>query len=214
MAPGRVGRAKKPHDYARCLRGSLTALPCAGSELARIHSGHRAGFSESTSPPRNGIQVNCTQRCCVVRRFAAGAVDVAFDSTALSCRRLLDGSAACGPRDGSRGFGCGTGCAFSRTRPVAAYPCGAAARATREGRIFGPRFSARRKSLSSDLIRGWGARRQASETLCKPGVSQQARSGGPQPGKKLDQFGDYQTERRSGNRIRPSPGGTLRTKRE
>ena len=71
MRPWRVGRAMKLHDYARWLRGSLTAHPCAGSELARIPSGHPAGFSESTSPPRNGLKVNSTQRCALRKKAAA-----------------------------------------------------------------------------------------------------------------------------------------------
>ncbi len=69
MRPWRVGRAVKPHDCASRLRGSLTARPCADSELARIHSGHPAGFSESTSPPRNGMKIKSTQRA--LRRAAA-----------------------------------------------------------------------------------------------------------------------------------------------
>ena len=79
----------KPHDYASWLRGSLTAHPCADSELAQIHSGHPAGLFSATSPPRNGIQVNSTAqlRCAV-------------DSPARSCRRVLDGSAASGTREG------------------------------------------------------------------------------------------------------------------
>ncbi len=68
MRPWRVGRAMKPHDYASWLRGSLTAHPCADSELARIHSGHPAGLFSANSPPRNGMKVKGTQRCCVVRR--------------------------------------------------------------------------------------------------------------------------------------------------
>ena len=40
------------------------------------------------------------------------------------------------------------------------------------GRIFGPRFCASRKSLPSDLIRGWLARRQADETIDQIGDSQ------------------------------------------
>ena len=62
MAPGRVGRAMKPHDCASWLRGSLTAHPCADSELARIHSGHPAGLFCATSPPRNGMEVKSTRR--------------------------------------------------------------------------------------------------------------------------------------------------------
>ena len=106
--------------------------------------GHPAGASSATSPPRNGIKVNSTQRRCVVRRPAADAVAVSFDSLARSCRQVLDGSAACGTR-WERGFGCGTGCAFSRTRPVLAQSCGFIARPTRPGRIFGLRFCASRK---------------------------------------------------------------------
>ena len=34
----------------------------------------------------------------------------------VSCRQVLEGPAAYGPREESRGFGCGTRCAFSRTR--------------------------------------------------------------------------------------------------
>ncbi|MFZ2235311.1 MAG: hypothetical protein WBP11_09260, partial [Dokdonella sp.] len=42
--------------------GSLTAHPCADSELARIHSGHPAGRLAAISPPRIGMKINRTQR--------------------------------------------------------------------------------------------------------------------------------------------------------
>ncbi len=70
MRPRRVDRAMKPHDYASWLRGSLTARPCADSELARIHSGHPAGLFSAISPPRNGMKVKSTQRFAL-RKAAA-----------------------------------------------------------------------------------------------------------------------------------------------
>ncbi len=70
MRPWRVGRAMKPHDFASWLRGSLTAHPCADSELARIHSGHPLGLFSASSPPRIGRQVKSTQRD-VLRKVAA-----------------------------------------------------------------------------------------------------------------------------------------------
>ena len=125
--------------------GSLTARPCADGELARIHSGHPAGLFFALSPPRNGIQVNRTQRCSVVRRFAADASS--FDSPARSCRQVLDGSAACGTR-WERVFGRGTGCAFDRTRPVLAKSCGFTARPTGHRAASLGYFSLREKSDS------------------------------------------------------------------
>ena len=47
--PGGVGRAMKPHDYARWLRGLLTARPCTGSKLARVL---RATLQADPSPSR------------------------------------------------------------------------------------------------------------------------------------------------------------------
>ena len=128
MRPWRVGRAMKMHDCASWLRGSLTARPCADSELARIHSGHPSGLFCASSPPRNGRLLNCTQRRCAVRRVQRMLLTLIYPP--VSCRQVLDGSAACGPREGSRGFGCGTGCAFSRTRPAIADPHGFIVRAT------------------------------------------------------------------------------------
>ena len=66
----------------------------------------------------------------------------------VSCRQVLDGSAACGPREGSRGFGCGTGRAFSRTRPVLAYPHGFIVGATGHRVASFGHFSLREKSDS------------------------------------------------------------------
>ncbi len=133
----------KPHDYASWLRGSLTAHPCADSELARIHSGHPAGLFSATSPPRNGIQVKSTQRCCVSSPLAANDFD--FDLPARSGRQVLDGPAACGTR-WERVFGRGTGCAFDRTRPVLAQSCGFIARPTGHRDASFGYFSLREKS--------------------------------------------------------------------
>ena len=130
MRPWRVGRAIKPHDYASWLRGSLTAHLCADSELARIPSGHPAGLFCATSPPRNGIKIKGTQRSCAVRQFAS---DV-FDVESRSCRPVVGGSAACGRREGSRGFDCQCRDALSvepahRWRTRTASPCGRQVRA-------------------------------------------------------------------------------------
>ena len=43
-----------PCDFARVLRGSLTAHPCAGSELAGIPAGHPAGLFSAPSPRHRG----------------------------------------------------------------------------------------------------------------------------------------------------------------
>ena len=52
-----MGRSdQKMSDCASGLRGSLTARPCADSELARIHAGHPAGLLYAHSPTHNGIQ--------------------------------------------------------------------------------------------------------------------------------------------------------------
>ena len=53
---------------------------------------------------------------------------------------------------------------------------------------------ARDASLAHVSLRGerWLARRQARETLYKPGVRQQVKSGGWQPGETLDQTGESQ----------------------
>ena len=121
-------------DEAARLRELTTGFAEGASEAPAANwpnpFSHPAGSSSAISPPRNGMKFKGTQRRCVIRRFAADAVDVVFDPSARSCRQVRDGSAACGPCDGSRGFGCGTGCAFSRTRPVLAHPHGFTVRAT------------------------------------------------------------------------------------
>ena len=68
-------------------------------------------------------------------------------------------------------------CAFSETRSQLGPSCSFTARPTRHGRIFSHRFSARRKSLPSDLIRGWGGGRQPGETLDHFGHKSQIRMG-------------------------------------
>ena len=108
--------------------------------------GHPTGIPSASSPPRIGMKFKSTQRRCVVRRYAA--VAVSFDSPARSCRQALDGLAACGTRNGLRVFGCGTGCAFSRTRPVLAYPHGFTVRATGHRAASLGYFSVREKSDS------------------------------------------------------------------
>ena len=155
----------KPRDYARWLRGSLTARPCADSELARIHSGHPAGLFCANSPPRNGSQFKSTQGIrCVRSPLAASAFD--FDSPARSCRRVLDGKAVCGTRNGLRVFGCGTGCAFSRTRPVLAQSCGFIARPTGHRAASLGYFSLREKSDSLAGRREKRLTRLATEMAC------------------------------------------------
>ncbi|MGB4859053.1 MAG: hypothetical protein WBP11_06950, partial [Dokdonella sp.] len=61
--------------------GSLTAHPCADSELARIHSGHPAGRLAAISPPRIGMKINRTQRQRYVRLPLAASA-FAFDPPA------------------------------------------------------------------------------------------------------------------------------------
>ena len=146
MRPWRVGRAMKPHDYTSWLRGLTTVHPCTDAKLARIHSGHPVGLLSASSPPRIGMQVKGTQRCCVVRRVAADVVDVAFDPPA----RFL--SARAGRISRLR---TARGIAWLRLRhrmclqPNPAGTCVPAqlhrAGDRSSGRIFGPRFSARRK---------------------------------------------------------------------
>ncbi len=63
------------------------------------------------------------------------------------------------------------GCAFSEPRSQVATSWSFIARPTRHGRIFRPRFSARSKSLYSDLIRGWGGGRQTGEMINQCGDS-------------------------------------------
>ena len=107
----------------------------------------------------------------------------------VSCRQVLDGSAACGPREGSRGFGCGTGCAFSRTRPALAYPRGFIVRATGHRVASFGAFSVR-----SEKTLG---RRQPNHTLYTPCESSHERSDQKPPGEtpesRPDQSGDSQT---------------------
>ena len=147
MRPWRVGRAKKPHDYASWLRGSLTALPCADSELSRIHSGHPEGLLSANSPPRNGMKVKCTQRSAL--RNAAASRWLRFLSTH---RPFLSASAGRKSRlrdaRGRRVFGRGTGCAFDRTRPALAKSGGFIARPTGHRDASFGFFSLREKSDS------------------------------------------------------------------
>ena len=155
--PWRVCRAEKPHDYASWLRRSVKAHPCTCSELA-----------ESIRPPCGHFRIHLAspkrEEDQKKKQHSADALRCAFDSPARSCRQVVDGSAACGPREGSPGFGCDTGCPFSRTRPVLAHPHGFTVRATGH----------RAASLAHVSLRGerWGARRQASETLDQSGNSQ------------------------------------------
>ena len=43
-----------PYDCAKLLRGLLTAHPCAGSKLARIHASHPSGISYTSLPLLRG----------------------------------------------------------------------------------------------------------------------------------------------------------------
>ena len=160
MRPWRVGRAMKPPDYASWLRGSLTARPCADSELARIHSGHPCGpFLRLLASPKRGQ---------VQQHAARSAVPLIHPP--VSCRQVLDGSVACGPREGSRGFGCGTGCAFSRTRPVLVHPRGFTVRATGHRVASFGNFSPREKS---DSLAG----RRLKRLTCLTTVDKRAQRG-------------------------------------
>ena len=114
-----MGRSdEKTSDCASGLRGSLTARPCADSELARIHAGHPAGLLSAHSPTHNGIRrlrqsgLNGNSngngcRCCVVASAVASTVAVAL-AVALPVpvgERRSKGHVS-GTREGSRGFGC------------------------------------------------------------------------------------------------------------
>ena len=141
MRPWRVGRAVKQHDCAIWLRGLLTSHPCAGSELARIPSGHPAGLFCATSPPRNGMNVKGTQQCCVVRhrRMLVNHPPVPVgkcwtdQSLAGRARDRADCVAGAGMRLQHNPV---SACVVVRLHRTTDRP---------SGRIFGPRFSARRK---------------------------------------------------------------------
>ncbi len=163
-------------------------------QTGRIHSATLRASPPPTRLPETVGRSNARSAMrCVVRRFAADVSALACDLTARSCRQVLDGSAACEPRDGSRGFGCGTGCAFSRTRPVLAQSCGFTARPTGHRDASLGYFSVRQKS---DSLAGRREKRLTRRATAKQEDSARL------PGETLDQIGDSRTDR-SGSRTIP-----------
>ncbi len=185
MRPWRVGRAEKPHDYASWLRGSLKAHPCTCIELAESFRPPFGRFlRQLASPNREVGQRHAALRAALLLMTLTHPpvpVGKCWTEKPLAGRAMDCASSVAG-----------TGCAFDRTRPVLAYPRGAAAWATGHRVASFGDFSLREKSYwvgGSRTIR-----------LTHLVTAEQERSGGRQHGETLDQFGDSQQQGRSDRR--------------